>query len=510
MKVEEKRASNYWDDYRKNLKDSTTVDKSMSFAEREHKRKQLEANPADWMREMFPNYCTSPFAKFQVKAINRMLSSPEHYEVLSWSRELAKSTIVMMTVMYLALTGKKKNIILVSNSYDNAERLLNPYQINLDSNQRIIFYYGLQQNPGSWTEGDFSTKKGVSFRALGAGQSPRGTRNEAARPDTLLIDDIDTDQDCLNPDIINKRWEWIEQALIPTRSISNPLLLLFAGNIIAKDCCITRAGAKADNWDVVNIRDKAGKSSWPKKNSEEQIDRVLSTISTKSAQQEYFNNPISEGTTFKELRWGPVPPLSKFSMLLAYGDPAPSNKTSKKGLKPNKVITLCGLHQGSLYVLTGFLDSVTNAAYVDWYYLINDYVGKSGVQVYYYIENNSLQDPFYEQVFIPLFIDASKQRGIVIPISPDDRKKPDKFSRIEGNLEPLNRAGRLILNERERDNPHMQRLEEQFKLVQPGLPAPADGPDSIEGAFWILQQKLALLTDGAIQYGKQAPNLKRI
>lgn len=509
MKVEDKRAAGYWDDYRKNLKASTTVDKSLSFAERERRRKELEANPAEWMREMFPNYCSAPFAKFQLKAINRIVANPEHYEVLSWSRELAKSTIVMMTMMYLTLTGKKKNVILVSNSYDNANRLLEPYRINLDSNQRIDYYYGMQRNPGSWNEGDFTTKKGVSFRALGAGQSPRGTRNEAARPDAILIDDIDTDQDCLNPEIITKRWEWVEQALIPTRSISNPLLLIFAGNIIAKDCCITRAGAKADNWDVINIRDKSGKSTWPEKNSEEQIDRVLSTISTKSAQQEYFNNPIAEGTTFKELRYGPVPNLAKFSMLVAYGDPAPSNKTSKKGLKPNKGLWLCGIHEGILYVISGFLDSVTNADYVSWYYLLKEF-SREKTQVYNYIENNSLQDPFYEQVFIPLFSQAAKERGVLIPITPDDRKKPDKFSRIEGNLEPLNRAGRLVLNEKERDNPHMQRLEEQFKLVQPGLPAPADGPDCVEGAFFILNSKLAALTSGVVTWIDNPHKSKRI
>jgi len=509
MKPDEKRASGYWDDYRRNLKAATTVDRSISFAEREKLRKRLESDPVAWMLEMFPNYCRSPFARFQVRAIARIIEHPEWYEVLSWSRELAKSTVVMMVVLYLALTGKKKNVLLVSNSQDNANRLLEPFRINLDSNQRISYYYGQQQDVGSWTEGAFRTKKGVSFRALGAGQSPRGTRNESIRPDVILSDDIDTDQDCLNPEIIAKRWSWIEQALIPTRSISEPLLLIFAGNIIARDCCITRAGAKADNWDVINIRDKNGKSTWPEKNSEEQIDRVLSTISTRSQQQEYFNNPVAEGTIFKEMRWGKVPPLSRFQLLLNYGDPAPSNKTSKKGLIPNKAMFLCGLLDGNLYVITGYLDSVTNPAYVDWYYQVKEFV-KDKTQVYNYIENNSLQDPFYEQVFIPLFAQAAKTKGVIIPISPDNRKKPDKFSRIEGNLEPLNRAGRLILNEQEKGNPHMIRLEEQFKLVAPGLPAPADGPDSVEGAFFILQQKIAANMAGSMVIGRREINSKRI
>lgn len=92
--------------------------------------------------------------------------------------------------------------------------------------------------------------------------------------------------------------------------------------------------------------------------------------------------------------------------------------------------------------------------------------------MYNYVENNKLQDPFYLQVFIPLFSEAAKTKGF-IGIIPDERNKPDKFSRIEGNLEPLNRMGKLIFNEKEKDNPHMKRLGEQFLLVNPQLKAPA-------------------------------------
>lgn len=72
----------------------------------------------------------------------------------------------------------------------------------------------------------------------------------------ILIDDIDTDDDCRNAEIIEKRVKWIEQALIPTRSLSNPMLIIACGNIIADYCCITEMGAKADSWEVVNVRDE--------------------------------------------------------------------------------------------------------------------------------------------------------------------------------------------------------------------------------------------------------------
>ena len=33
--------------------------------------------------------------------------------------------------------------------------------------------------------------------------------------DRLLVDDFDTDEDTKNPDIIQKRWDWWENALYP-------------------------------------------------------------------------------------------------------------------------------------------------------------------------------------------------------------------------------------------------------------------------------------------------------
>lgn len=115
---------------------------------------------------------------------------------------------------------------------------------------------------------------------------------------------------------------------------------------------MTRAGAIADHWDIVNIRDKEGRSTWPEKNSEEAIDETLSKISASAQQTEYFNNPVSEGEVFKELTWGKIPPLSKFKFLVAYGDPAPGENRSKKS--STKTLWLIGELDGVYYVIKGF------------------------------------------------------------------------------------------------------------------------------------------------------------
>ena len=47
-----------------------------------------------------------------------------------------------------------------------------------------------------------------------------------------------------------------------------------------------------------------------------------------------------------------------------------------------------------------------------------------------------------------------------------------------------------MFNEEEEKNPHMQRLADQFKLFTLRLKFPADGPDCVEGANRILDNKL--------------------
>lgn len=495
MTAKQRQALREWEEFHKSFARDALVDHTLSAQQIEKMRRELEADPVEWCRWLFPAYAKADFAPFHRSAIKRLIEHDEWYEVLSWSRELAKSTVVMMVLMYLALTKRKRFFVLASATIESAIRLLTPYRINLESNARLKQLYGEQAVIGQWTERDFTARCGAKFLALGAGSAPRGSRNEAIRPDVLIMDDYDTDEDCRNPQTLKNKWDWFNEALYPTRSISEPTLVVWCGNIIAKDCCIIRAGKQANNWDIVNIRDKYGKSTWPAKNTEEMIDRVLSKIPRSAQQKEYYNNPIIEGSIFKLLPYGRVPQLHKFDYLVAYGDPAYSDRKSKAG--SFKSLVLVGHLKGVYYIIKCFVARETNANFIGWYFEVADYVrseagrsGKRPPEVYMYIENNKLQDPFYEQVFKPLIREEIKRRGKTIHIRPDERKKTDKAVRIENNLEPIDRLGQWIFNEAEQDNPHMQELRHQAQLFEMHLPYPADGLDAVEGAISITKTKV--------------------
>lgn len=474
-----------WEAYKKTLMMDVGVDLNMSPTERRKLRTELEADPIRWIKYFFPAFAKYEFADFQVKFILRIINNPEWFEVISWSRELAKSTCTMFVALYLTLTGKKKNVVIASATEKSAIKLLTPYREQLEFNSAIKLLYGPQPVLGQWKDNDFRCNCGASFLAIGAGNSPRGTRNGAVRPDLIIVDDYDTDEDCRNPDTLNNKWDWWQRALYPTRSVSEPTTIIFCGNLIARDCCVKRAGEMSDHWDIINIRDEHGRSTWPEKNSEEHIDRILSSISASAAQGEYFNNPISEGKIFKNILFADVPALSEFRYLMCYGDPSYSD--NKKKASSMKALVLIGLKEGTYYIIRAFLDHCTNAEYIDEYFKMRDFVGDA-CPVYYYMENNKLQDPFFSQVFKPLLRDAVKVHGR-LDIIGDERKKADKATRIEANLDPLVRNGKLIFNSAEKTSQYMQELTNQFKMFDMEMPYCADGPDAVEGGVTMIDVK---------------------
>jgi len=505
MHKTDKQAIQDWELFREQTRKATTTTKKETPAEQKKRIAELEADPQKWKEYYFPQYFkyTSPsFHRESSKRLLKKLMKFKHwYEVRHWARGLAKSTTAMFDILYLVLTGKLRNIILTSSTYDAAEGFLNKYMVQLDSNQRIIQDYGVQELPGSWQVGNFKTKGGVKFMALGAGQSPRGNGNEEVRPDCLIVDDFDTDEECRNPDIIQKKWDWYEKALFFTVDTAGFYLILWLGNIIAEDCCVVRAGKVADHCETINIRDDKGKSVWPEKNSEEDIDYQISKVSYESSQQELFNNPLRQGKTFKEITWGACPPLKTLTFIVAYGDPSPSNR-DKPTLKSKyqnscKAVVLVAGVGDIFYVYKCWVDNTTNSDFIDWLYASRAYVAQRAEQ-YTYIENNTLQNPFYEQVLLPLIAAKGRDNKGTLLVTPDTQEKPDKWVRIEATLEPLNRLGYLVFNIAEKDDPHMKRMTSQL-LSASAHSRTLDGPDALQGAVKIIQTKNALTATGGIQ-----------
>jgi hypothetical protein len=177
--------------------------------------------------------------------------------------------------------------------------------------------------------------------------------------------------------------------------------------------------------------------------------------------------------------------VSEYSDLICYTDP------SYKAGADYKATVLVGKWQNEYHVIKCYLEQATSAAMIDWHFNIHHLT--TPTRCTYYMEEIFLQDVLRKELN-----DACMTRKIPLNVRGDTRSKPDKFTRIETLLEPLNRNGRLYLNDRERYSPHMLRLQEQFLALTPGSRIHDDGPDAVEGAVWLLGERAAVSNDYTI------------
>lgn len=488
-----------WQEHCDAFRRSCTVDLNETHVQKILRIKRLEADDEAWFAYYWENYCTAEPADFQKESTQRVMNNDEWFEERIWCRELAKTARTAMEYSKLALTGKQKNVILASNTKLAAIDLLAPLKAFFEVNPRVINDYGVQVVFGKWRIDRFTIRKGCSFRAVGWRDTVRGTRKENKRPTGLWIDDFDDDEDCRNEETMTNKMNWLEQALYGTRSISEPLLIIMNGNIIHENSAINRMRDKADFSKIINIRDENGKSTWPQKNTEAHIDRTLSKISYESAQKEYYNNPMDGADTFKNIVDKKVPDLRRCNVCI-YADPSTSNKDVTSG--SDKAVGIIAQDGFDYYVVKVYLDTMSNAKFIDAIFECYLYLKRVGLEHFpVYIENNSLQNPFYELVLLPLVYQKANSINVFLPITPDDRDKIEKWTRIEGDLEPLFRLGHFFFNEEEKDNPNMQRLKAQFKNAR-RKSKKLDGPDMAQGAVAKLKEREAVEAAGSYEVVK--------
>lgn len=253
-------------------------------AQREQRIKRVRADYAAFVDYYFPHYTQNaqtgkqtPCAPFHIKAAKEVKANKNLRAVYRWHRGAAKSThLDIFNPLWLKCqeTREINVMVLVGKSEDNANTLLADLQAELQYNQRYINDFGEQYNSGSWEEGQFVTKDGTAFFARGRGQSPRGLRYRSHRPDYVVIDDLDDDELCENPNRVQRLTDWVKEALFGALDGGRGRFIM-VGNLIAKNSVLQKISeTKGVRVSQVNILDAQGNVSWAAKWTREEVQAI--------------------------------------------------------------------------------------------------------------------------------------------------------------------------------------------------------------------------------------------
>lgn len=473
------------------LHNSTGVNFSESKEEQEKRKATALRDYRYFVNTYFHIYADAECADFHVQAANHILKKPNLISILEWPREHAKSVHADIIIpMWLLIHGELSGMILMGKNGDDASNLLSDVQAQLQANQLFIHDWGEQFSHGDWATGDFTTRGGIRFLAIGRDQSPRGARKGAKRPNYAVIDDVDDDEMVNNQKrvkkVVNrilgglffalfmKRWRMV---VAGNRIHSQSVLAHMVGDI--KPNAPKRKNIYHSK--VVALDPKTGKPAWHQRYTIKDIQDKLDAAGPTLGRKELFHENHVDGEIFKDklIQYKKMPKVNwkNYQVIVGYFDPSyEDNATSDF-----KAVRVWAKWHKEKHCLKSFVRRTDTIDVFQWMSKFEDEELPPGVAVVWVIENQFFNKQIREALKLHNEKRAADKKPMLI-IRVDDRQKPNKYTRIV-RMEPEYYNGSVYYNIDEMHNPDMIEGNNQLKGIEPGYRSPDDSPDADEGAW---------------------------
>lgn len=144
-------------------------------------------------------------------AIDRMKGSRQ---VVAAPRGHAKSTnFTFKDSLHAILYEYKHYILILSDSSDQAEGFLDDIKTELEENGNIRVDFGDLRGDKMWRTGGILTSTNIKVEAIGSGKKVRGRRHRNWRPDLIVLDDIENDENVNTSEQRRKLKNWYDKAV---------------------------------------------------------------------------------------------------------------------------------------------------------------------------------------------------------------------------------------------------------------------------------------------------------
>jgi hypothetical protein len=243
-------------------------------------------------------------AQFHAELYEMLLT--EQLAAIAAPREHAKSTIVsVIFVLYCICYKLRRFIIIISDTQNQAALQMAAVKAELELNDDLRQEFGDLVGDKKWDINDIRTTTEISLSARGAGQSLRGLRYRAWRPDLVIADDLETEEGVANPDTREALLRWFKGTVM---NLGKGCQIFVIGTILHYDSLLSHLlnpeefkRFKKRTYEAVDQEFTTGSVLWPAKWDITSLQEKAEDIGEVMFNQEFRNLPISESTqVFKE------------------------------------------------------------------------------------------------------------------------------------------------------------------------------------------------------------------
>ncbi|MFB3101058.1 MAG: hypothetical protein ACE1ZM_06405, partial [Gammaproteobacteria bacterium] len=218
----------------------------------------------------------------------------------------AKSTAITHTYTLMMLLSREKSFCLIVSSTESlAIEFLGDIKAELEENAALRQRFGIKAFlKEKETNVVCLMNDGHKFRiqVKGSEQKVRGLKWRGKRPDLIICDDLEGDEQVMNPERREKFRKWFMNALVPCGS--DNCWIRIVGTILHLDSMLNRL--IGDNtWKHLFYEACDGDFNnllWPEKFSKERLLEIRAGFEAQNNldgwAQEYLNQPIATGSTY--------------------------------------------------------------------------------------------------------------------------------------------------------------------------------------------------------------------
>lgn len=268
-----------------------------------------------WCQRYFPHHFPSEAAQFHFETATLAL---RHEAVaIAAPRGHAKSTVHSFgRPLYEAAHRRKSFIILVSDTAAQAESLMGDIYGELLENEELTRDYphlalpegkDYRKKRTKRTVKDLITLGGIRFLGVGARQKLRGMKKGGKRPDLIIVDDLENDENVYTGSQREKLWNWFTRALLPLPGAQEHHITVL-GTILHKKSLLMRLleqGQQDGSWETRKYAAilPDGSLLWPGNWSVEKLQKRRRSMGSRSFKIEFMNDPSDSESALWQMDW---------------------------------------------------------------------------------------------------------------------------------------------------------------------------------------------------------------
>ncbi|WOE69101.1 hypothetical protein RZR97_08265 [Hydrogenimonas thermophila] len=137
--------------------------------------------------------------------------------------------------------GIKHFITIFSDAVELTETLIEAIKAELEENKNLKQDFPEATGIGKiWRVGEIVTKNNIKVKGFGSGKRVRGIKHGVYRPDLVIIDDLENDENVRSLKQRDKLEEWLDSAIDNLGSVDGKMDIIYIGTILHRDSVLAR------------------------------------------------------------------------------------------------------------------------------------------------------------------------------------------------------------------------------------------------------------------------------